>query len=233
MLEARKNHIRPLSFAAGALSLLVAALRLPRRPALSCARAAGGHRAELQGVDRQLPRCRRLEGGQPAGRHAPRQLVGGLQRSRTECAGRATQYQQPEPQGVFPELHGGSRRRSPRRAHSIGRPSPPAPSWNRSRTSGNQCVSSSATTGKTTSLWNLPLDVSWTPDFWGKIRNEVHEAQYAAQVSAADLEVEKLTEQASLAEYFFEIRGQDMLQKILDETVAADQKVAGLQPGAV
>ena len=99
-----------------------------------------------------------------------------------------------------------------------------APSWNRSKTSGNRMVSSSATTGKTTSLWNAPIDVSWTPDFWGKIRNEVHEAQYAAQVSAADLEVEKLTEQASLAEYFFEIRGQDMLQKILDETVAADQK---------
>ena len=70
----------------------------------------------------------------------------------------------------------------------------------------------------------MPIDVSWTPDFWGKIRNEVHEAQYASQVSAADLEIEKLTEQASLAEYFFEIRGQDMLQQILNQTVAADQK---------
>ena len=98
------------------------------------------------------------------------------------------------------------------------------PSWNRSRTSSNQHASSSATTGTTSSLWQLPIDVSWTPDFWGKIRNEVHAAQYAAQVSAADLQVEKLTEQASLAEYFFEIRGQDMLQQILNETVAADQK---------
>jgi NodT family efflux transporter outer membrane factor (OMF) lipoprotein len=98
------------------------------------------------------------------------------------------------------------------------------PAWSRSKTSGNQQVSSSATTGKTTSLWNAPIDVSWTPDFWGKIRNEVHEAQYAAQVSAADLELEKLTEQAGLAEYFFEIRGQDMLQRILDETVTDDQK---------
>jgi len=99
-----------------------------------------------------------------------------------------------------------------------------APSWNRSKTSANQRVSSTATTGNTTGLWNAPLDVSWTPDFWQKIRNEVHEAQYAAQVSAADLETEKLTEQASLAQYFFEIRGQDMLQQILNETVAADQK---------
>ncbi len=99
-----------------------------------------------------------------------------------------------------------------------------APSWNRSKTSGNLSNSSQANTGKQSTLWNAPIEASWTPDFWGKIRNEVHEAQYAAQVSAADLEVEKLTEQASLAEYFFEIRGQDMLQQILNETVAADQK---------
>ena len=98
------------------------------------------------------------------------------------------------------------------------------PAWNRARTSANQSVSSTATTGRTYSLWSAPVDASWTPDLWGRIRNQVHEAQYAAQVSAAELEGEKLTEQASLAEYYFEIRGQDMLQKILDETVAADQK---------
>jgi NodT family efflux transporter outer membrane factor (OMF) lipoprotein len=98
------------------------------------------------------------------------------------------------------------------------------PAWSREKTSANQIASSMASTGKAFSLWSLPLDVSWTPDFWGKIRNEVHAAEYTAQVSAADLEVEKLTEQASLAQYFFEIRGQDMLQSILNETVAADQK---------
>ncbi|MGB0063744.1 MAG: efflux transporter outer membrane subunit [Terracidiphilus sp.] len=98
------------------------------------------------------------------------------------------------------------------------------PAWNRSKTSGTLHNSSQANVGQTSSLWNAPLDVSWTPDFWGKIRNEVREAQYASQASAADLEVEKLTEQSSLAEYYFEIRGQDMLQKILNETVAADQK---------
>ncbi len=98
------------------------------------------------------------------------------------------------------------------------------PAWSRSKSSGNLQLSTQANTGKTSTLWNAPIDVSWTPDFWGKIRNEVHEAQYAAQVSAADLQLEKLTEQSSLAEYFFEIRGQDMLQQILNETVAADQK---------
>jgi NodT family efflux transporter outer membrane factor (OMF) lipoprotein len=56
----------------------------------------------------------------------------------------------------------------------------------------------------------------------------VRQAQYAAQVSAADLENERLTEQASLAEYFFEIRGQDRLQAIYNDTVAADQKTYDL-----
>jgi NodT family efflux transporter outer membrane factor (OMF) lipoprotein len=106
------------------------------------------------------------------------------------------------------------------------------PSWERARSSSNQSVSSTAITGKTYGLWTAPIDASWTPDFWGKIRNEVHEAQYTAQASAADLQVEKLTEQSSLAEYFFEIRGQDMLQKILDQTVAADQKALEATQGA-
>jgi NodT family efflux transporter outer membrane factor (OMF) lipoprotein len=106
------------------------------------------------------------------------------------------------------------------------------PSWSRSRTSANLRNAPQANTGQTSTLWSLPLDVSWTPDFWGKIRNEVHEAQYSAQVSAADLELEKLTEEASLAQYYFEIRGQDMLQKILNETVEADQKALDSTQGA-
>jgi NodT family efflux transporter outer membrane factor (OMF) lipoprotein len=106
-----------------------------------------------------------------------------------------------------------------------------APSFNRSRTSSNLGSIPVTTTGTgtavrqlQTTVYSLPLEASWEPDLWGKIRNTVHQAQYAVQVSAADLENERLTEQASLAEFFFEIRGQDELQKIFNETVAADQK---------
>jgi outer membrane protein TolC len=106
------------------------------------------------------------------------------------------------------------------------------PAWNRSRSSSNLTNSSQAHTGQASTIWSAPIDVSWTPDFWGKIRNEVREAQYAAQVSEADLEVEKLTEQASLAETFFEIRGQDELQVILNQTVDADQKALDANQGA-
>jgi NodT family efflux transporter outer membrane factor (OMF) lipoprotein len=60
------------------------------------------------------------------------------------------------------------------------------------------------------------------------VRNLVHEQQYNAQLSAADLENEKLTEQASLAAFFFEIRGQDSLVKLLNETVEVDKKALEL-----
>jgi NodT family efflux transporter outer membrane factor (OMF) lipoprotein len=104
------------------------------------------------------------------------------------------------------------------------------PSFNRSRSSANLGHATGTNNGNTTTsagqqstLWAFPLDVSWEPDLFGKIRNEVREAQYGAQVSAADLANEQLTEQASLAEYFFELRGQDELQKILNDTVTADR----------
>jgi len=111
-----------------------------------------------------------------------------------------------------------------------------APSVTHSRASANLGTTNTNTsgTGNTASqqlqstVYSLPLEASWEPDLWGKVRNTVRQAQYAAQVSAADLENERLTEQASLAEYFFEIRGQDQLQKIYDDTVAADQKAYDL-----
>src|SRR6202046_2515338 len=93
--------------------------------------------------------------------------------------------------------------------------------------SGSTTVSANGTGSNFTpqsTIYSLPLEASWEPDLWGKIRNTVRQARYAAQVSAADLENERLTEQAALAEYFFEIRGQDQLQKLFNDTVAADQK---------
>ena len=71
--------------------------------------------------------------------------------------------------------------------------------------------------------FSLPFDASWEPDLWGRIANTVHEYQFAAQVSAADLENERLTEQADLAVYYFELRGQDALQALADHLVEVDR----------
>ncbi|MGA3137006.1 MAG: efflux transporter outer membrane subunit [Terracidiphilus sp.] len=94
-------------------------------------------------------------------------------------------------------------------------------SYTRSQTSSTL---GSGAGGQQSQVFSLPGEVSWEPDLWGKIRNTVRASQYAAQLSAADLENERLSEQASLAVYFFEIRGQDALQKILNDTVDADKK---------
>lgn len=102
------------------------------------------------------------------------------------------------------------------------------PSFNRARQSGNLTNSSTANVGRESQAYTFPLDVSWQPDLFGKIRNEIRTEDYAAQVSAADLANEQLAEQASLAEFYFELRGQDALQKILDDTVDADKKALEL-----
>jgi NodT family efflux transporter outer membrane factor (OMF) lipoprotein len=110
------------------------------------------------------------------------------------------------------------------------------PSVTHSRASANVGATTGSTSGTggastpqlQSTLYSLPLEASWEPDLWGKVRNTVRQAQYAAQVSAADLENERLTEQATLAVLFFEIRGQDELQKILNDTVDADLKTYDL-----
>lgn len=103
------------------------------------------------------------------------------------------------------------------------------PSYQRSRSSANLRNStgtngSSVNAGSQSTLTSLPFDVSWEPDLWGRIRNTVSEYQFQAQLSAADLENERLTEQANLALFFFQLRGQDALQELYTATIAADQK---------
>lgn len=87
-------------------------------------------------------------------------------------------------------------------------------------TSSTASVATS-TAPTTTTGFALPFDVSWEPDLWGRVRNTVRETQYAAQVGAADLENERLTEQAALAAYYFELRGQDSLQSVNNRLVEA------------
>jgi NodT family efflux transporter outer membrane factor (OMF) lipoprotein len=107
-----------------------------------------------------------------------------------------------------------------------------APSYSRSRgsanTGGTVLGTVSSTGAHTASLNTLPLSISWEPDLWGRVRNEISNAQYSAQLSEADLENQKLTEQAMLAITFFEIRGQDALIKLFQDTVEQDKKALEL-----
>jgi len=67
----------------------------------------------------------------------------------------------------------------------------------------------------------LPFDASWAPDLWGRLNNTVRANAYAAQASAADLANVRLTLQAELAVDYYELRSQDALKRLFDETVAA------------
>ena len=102
-------------------------------------------------------------------------------------------------------------------------------SYTRSQASSNvgSATGTGTATGQQSQVFSFPAAVSWEPDLWDKVRNTVRASQYTAQLTAADLENERLTEQASLAEYFFEIRGEDALQQILDDTVEADKRAVG------
>jgi len=113
------------------------------------------------------------------------------------------------------------------------------PSYSRSETSANTSGTTNGNTGTTgivtsgsgnrqTGITQLPLSASWEPDLFGRIRSTIRADQANAQVSAADLENERLVEQAALAQYYFEIRGQDALEKIYTDTVAADQETLTL-----
>ena len=100
------------------------------------------------------------------------------------------------------------------------------PSYARSRSSANlgKATAGASGAGDESSLTSLPLTASWEPDLWGRVRNQIRSEQFNAQLSAADLENEKLTEQATLAIVYFELRGQDALQALYKSTVDADQK---------
>jgi NodT family efflux transporter outer membrane factor (OMF) lipoprotein len=96
-----------------------------------------------------------------------------------------------------------------------------------SSTSGSGTATNTGTTISskgTFTDYTLPFDATWQPDLFGRIRNTVRSAAYGAQASAADLENTRLTVQAELASDYFQLRGQDALQRLLDSTVIAFQQ---------
>jgi NodT family efflux transporter outer membrane factor (OMF) lipoprotein len=84
-------------------------------------------------------------------------------------------------------------------------------------------ASTAIASNPTTSIMTS-LSLTWEADIWGKLRNQLRAQQYTAQVSAADLENERLSEESSLAVFYFELRGQDALEKLFMDTIEADKK---------
>ncbi len=68
---------------------------------------------------------------------------------------------------------------------------------------------------------SLEGTVDWTLDVWGRIRREVESQAAGAQLSAADIANARLSAQATLAIDYFDLRAEDSLQALLQQTEAA------------
>ncbi len=95
------------------------------------------------------------------------------------------------------------------------------PDFTRSRATFSNTRSGVTPGSLTLNDFSLPLDASWQPDLWGRIRNTVKANASEAQATAADLENTKLAAQAELASDFFQLRAQDALIQLYGDTVKA------------
>ncbi|KUZ26257.1 RND transporter [Burkholderia territorii] len=95
-------------------------------------------------------------------------------------------------------------------------------SGSRSRTGRTSTSSSASSFGSSSSIGNsysVGLDASWEPDLWGKVSRSVSAQRAGEAAAAADLANARLSQQALLAQTYFQLRTSDALQKLLDDTV--------------
>jgi NodT family efflux transporter outer membrane factor (OMF) lipoprotein len=97
----------------------------------------------------------------------------------------------------------------------------------RIRQSSNKPLFSS-TGSQTYNDFQLPVDVSYEPDIWGRVRRTVEASRSEAQATAADLANVNLSLQAELALDYFSLRGLDAQKQLLDSTVVSYQKALDL-----
>src|SRR5690348_3309326 len=72
--------------------------------------------------------------------------------------------------------------------------------------------------------YDLTGNASWEADVWGRIRRTVESNEASAQASAADLASARLSAQATLALDYFQLRVDDQIKRLLDDTVVAFQR---------
>src|SRR5271170_4575723 len=78
--------------------------------------------------------------------------------------------------------------------------------------------------GPTTTTDSAGISANWDLDIWGQIRRTTESNRASAQASAAALAAARLSAQAELAIDYFELRAQDQLQRLLDDTVVAEEQ---------
>ncbi|HKT68305.1 MAG TPA: efflux transporter outer membrane subunit [Terriglobales bacterium] len=98
----------------------------------------------------------------------------------------------------------------------------------RAHTSENRQPHSTTLSGRTFTDLMLPVTLSYQADVWGRVRKTVEASREQAQASAADLAAVNLAMHADLALDYFQARGLDAEEQLLNSTVADYQQALQL-----
>ena len=91
-------------------------------------------------------------------------------------------------------------------------------------TTGTTTTTPATSGARISNVYSLPLQASWEPDLWGKVRRTVEQQAGNAQASAATLESTRLSLHAELATDYFQLRILDEQKRLLDDTADAYRK---------
>jgi outer membrane protein, multidrug efflux system len=99
------------------------------------------------------------------------------------------------------------------------------PNGNRTRYSPSRTVQPSSTVlGYTGNQFELPLDLSYEVDLWGRVRRSFRAAREQAQASAAAYQTVLLSLQANVAQTYFMIRSIDLDRTVVGKTITLRKK---------
>jgi NodT family efflux transporter outer membrane factor (OMF) lipoprotein len=93
------------------------------------------------------------------------------------------------------------------------------PSMQRTRESNNQANTVKGVSNYQFNTFAIAGQAQWEPDLWGLVRRTVEQARASAGASAALLASVELSLRAELASDYFEMRGLDSQQQLLNNTV--------------
>ena len=102
--------------------------------------------------------------------------------------------------------------------------------WNFQNASGGGSASNATNPGSTAggggaNFQSFGLNASWEGDLWGTVRRNVEATTATAEASKAQIAAIQLSDQASLAQFYFELRGVDNDQIFLNKIVLRDQQL--------
>jgi NodT family efflux transporter outer membrane factor (OMF) lipoprotein len=90
----------------------------------------------------------------------------------------------------------------------------------RNRISNNRPPGHLSSNGATYNDYQIPLELSYELDVWGRVRKTVESQRDQAQASAADLATINLSLHAQLAMFYFQARSLDAQEQLLKSTVS-------------